>query len=418
MNILDLKLSCDYKKMNVKEGKYKIIFNINNKYFRNRLRELSITGFEIIGLYKDLNTDIEIYHKKCRSIFRDKPKNFLRRGVKCKNCLDGNINKPFNDRMRFENIEGFSLVSNYKNMETDVMIYHSLCKKTFLDKPKNFFNRDNKCLVCSGMKSLQNKNREEKNRIFQEMLDFKNTNMVLIGDYIDAYSEVNLVHKTCGRKFVDTHKNLKALNYKCPFCETNRYIYGYNVKMKDKILYLEKKLDFKYKILNYFVTNEDEIELIHKRCNTKFKSNVKNLLRVKNKDFICPNCNEKHKKEVFQNKLDSKFGHIYDVIGNYVNRDLKIKVRHLGCNKAFYIEPKKLLWKKEVYCPLCVSNNMNKKEASMKNRLFKKFKGRYIMCGEYKGDDVKTMFKCSDTKELFWDIPQYLLRYGRRNNRN
>ena len=42
----------------------------------------------------------------------------------------------------------------------------------------------------------------------------------------------------------------------------------------------------------------------------------------------------------FQNKLNARYNNEYLVLGEYINQDTKIKVKHKKCNNEFYINPK------------------------------------------------------------------------------
>ena len=68
----------------------------------------------------------------------------------------------------------------------------------------------------------------------------------------------------------------------------------------------------------------------------------------------------------FQNKLNARYNNEYLVLGEYINQDTKIKVKHKKCNNEFYINPKNFLSSRSKGCNICRINNRTKKDYDFK----------------------------------------------------
>lgn len=175
---------------------------------------------------------------------------------------------------------------------------------------------------------LLNKN-INKNSWFQARLDevFGKNEFVLISDYINTKTNVTVKHLKCGT--IITKKPIQLMQgYGCKKC-SNRETMDNNK--------FDAMLGSEYTRLSECKGNKKLVKIRHncKECNYyEYEVRPANFGQGKR----CPKCSGllKKTKEDIQFFLDKYFKNEYLVIGEYINKDTPIKIKHLKCGNYIY----------------------------------------------------------------------------------
>jgi hypothetical protein len=117
--------------------------------------------------------------------------------------------------------------------------------------------------------------------------------------------------------------------------------------------------DNKYLIIGDYISNSKKIEIKHLVCNKIFEQQPNNHLQGKG----CLYCSGREKSSVenLQNKSNKLYNGDYLIIGDYINNQTKILIKHLKCNTEFECIPTN---HKNVKggCPTCFKSFKKTKE--------------------------------------------------------
>ena len=115
----------------------------------------------------------------------------------------------------------------------------------------------------------------------------------------------------------------------------------------------------------------------------------------------------------FQNKLNARYNNEYLVLGEYINQDTKIKVKHKKCNNEFYINPKNFLSSRSKGCNICRINDRTKKDYDLKNEVYKLVGNEYSVLSKYEKSNIKIKIKHNICNHIYEVTPAHFLS-GRR----
>lgn len=136
----------------------------------------------------------------------------------------------------------------------------------------------------------------------------------------------------------------------------------------------------------------------------------------KNMEKRCPDCfpcsNQKKDTEKFKHDVFIKYGHEYEVLGEYKNTHTKIDMKHnCGCN--FEAIPNNFL-RGEKKCPDCFGKyNLDRTTESFKEEVFKKYGNEYKVLGEFKAVAIHITMQHVKCECIYQVTPDSFLQ-GRR----
>lgn len=171
----------------------------------------------------------------------------------------------------------------------------------------------------------------------------------VIGQYINAKKHIKIKHIKCGKMFEVMPTNfLKGT--RCPHCFKSKK--KTTEEFKNEVYKLVKD---EYSVLGEYINSHTKIKIKHEKCG--------NVYEVRPTAFLyqnarCPKCSaikagnytrkgtEKFKREVIE-----LVGNKYTVLGEYINTDTKIKMKHNKCGHIYNVTPNNFLRGKR--CPKC-----------------------------------------------------------------
>jgi Protein of unknown function (DUF2726). len=193
--------------------------------------------------------------------------------------------------------------------------------------------------------------KELKKYIDENLYDFELLMENSNDDILTLKQKIYVKHKKCHCCFLETVSQLE--NQKCPSCckknNNKKTTEGF---IKDVF----KKYGSEYEILGKYFISSEPILIKHNKCGNKFYQTPKYFLCMGK----CPFCLKSRNKttEDFIKDVSKIYGTEYKVLGNYVNYDEPILVKHNKCGNKFNVKPKYFL-KEFNKCKNCSSSMSN-----------------------------------------------------------
>lgn len=178
---------------------------------------------------------------------------------------------------------------------------------------------------------------------------------------------------------------------------------------KEFIKEVKEKGNNEYEVLERYVNCDTKIKLKHIKCGHEYY--------VKPKDFTsgcrCPNCNSKKKKntKIFKEEVYNLVENEYTVIGNYINKETPIEMKHNKCGNTFIMRPHNFLQGQR--CSLCYGTPKKTTE-QFKKEVYDLVKDEYEVLGEYVNNKVKIKFKHNTCNHVFEMRPNDFLSNNNR----
>ena len=211
----------------------------------------------------------------------------------------------------------------------------------------------------------------------QELENLKGKNVyTVLGEYTGNKNKIKVVHNICGYEWDVAPVNILNKNRECPKCNKK-------VKNKDTNYFKNEVYELvgeEYTVTGIYTKALEKTTIIHNKCGKEYK--------VTPHDFLsgnrCPYCygNKKSNTKEFKERVYSLVGNEYKVIGEYVNIDTKILMKHDKCNKEFEMTPYKFIHRNQ-RCPYCWKSKGEKTIAE----ILDKNSVKYLR--EYTFDDLR-----------------------------
>ena len=267
--------------------------------------------YELASQFESMNKVVSIEHI-CGRTSKIKPREFLYEG---KRCPCENIIFEDEAARRIESLGPYKLIE-FTKAEMPVKIQSLVCGHTFTTRYRKFIKSPN-CRVCyAGPPVVTTEDaRERINKV-------SNGEYELVGEYTNSRTEVEILHKRCGKvfkcrlnKFVDKKK-------RCPYCDKG------NETLWDRGY--EKLVEYK----NNFGIVDVPKSLV-------FNGYKLGRWRLQQKIYY-------NKGELSQSRIDklNSIGFVFDSLEEEWNRRYEQYKRYVSENKTLYV-PKQTVYENE-----------------------------------------------------------------------
>lgn len=150
-----------------------------------------------------------------------------------------------------------------------------------------------------------------------------------------------------------------------------------------------------YDFLSEYKSSLEPVKIKHKECGYEWDVTPSNLAKKNQKGKVyCPNCNGGIKvfnTESYRIFIKGLLGEDYEVLGEYVNYQTPIKMRHTFCNHIYYPRPNDIIYDNNK-CPKC-AGNIKKTTEQFKKEVFDIFGNEYVVMSEYVNSNTDIIIK-------------------------
>lgn len=196
-----------------------------DKEFKTEVNNLVGNEYTFLGEYINKRTKILVKHNECGNTYEVLPSSFLK-GNRCKKCVaklvGKNNTKPLSyilDKLYKVHGNEYSIIGEYKNYNTKVLVRHNTCGNEYLVRPDSLL-RGSKCLKCThgSYKERYLKTTEE---FGDNVLELTKGKYELKSEYKGTYEPIEIEHLECGNIY--TTKPYKfILGSRCPICNQSK----------------------------------------------------------------------------------------------------------------------------------------------------------------------------------------------------
>lgn len=262
----------------------------------------------------------------------------------------------------------YSVLSEYKNARTKVIMRHNTCGYEYPQIPDHFLNQGSRCPKCaSENRSLKQRRTVEefKAKVYEAVGD----EYTVLGEYVNSQTKILMRHNTCGEEFeIRPNSFLRGVRHsKCAQALKSEKRRKSQAQFVDDVYNL---VGDEYAVLGKYAGAKRDILIKHNQCGTEFTTLPSNFLNGKR----CPECKglrisfaKRWKPEVFYKKVNELVGDEYTVLGEYTNSATPIRFRHNICGTEYSATPNSFLQGHR--CDVCM-NKIRSNKLKMSNDTF------------------------------------------------
>lgn len=172
--------------------------------------------YTLLNEYVTAHDKIKLIHNPCKHIYQVKPNNFLK-GQRCPNCSRSGRKKSSNFEQAVFDLVGdeYKVLEEYTHSLKKIEIKHEKCGHIYKATP-SYFLSGNRCPKCKNEWS-----RKSHDRFLSEVKNITNGEYIVLSDYRNNYTKINLLHLNCEYVFATTPKNFLK-GRRCPKCNESK----------------------------------------------------------------------------------------------------------------------------------------------------------------------------------------------------
>lgn len=271
-----------------------------NKVFSEKLDAIWHGEYKLVGDYHGKGEKIQICHTGgCGKTYKTDAHSALK-GRGCPYCLSERMSKALlssgklrggrrKTQSEFESEvkalvgDEYIVLGKYKTEKDDITMFHKKCQKVITIKAGAFVNEGRRCKECS-KESVRNKLVISKHEFEQRVLDKLGPEYIVTGEYVNANTNIELMHIKCGYKWEINPNGVLRNGTSCPLC-------GGRLKVtKDRFeKMLSEKFGNEYSIVKYNGFGNMG-KFTHNICGITFDRRAYSLVRL---GYGCPKCSER-----------------------------------------------------------------------------------------------------------------------------
>ena len=312
----------------------------DTELFKERVFELVGDEYEVLGEYINSRKKITFCHKTCGYSFQMAPNNFIQ-GNRCPKCakLIRYTTNTFCDKVKELVGDEYTVLGEFINTQTKILMLHNVCGTEFYITPSSFI-QGHRCAKCAGVMKYTTDSFKEK---VEELVGEE---FVVLGDFVNTKTKIKMLHVSCGYEF-EIKPNHFLSGVRCPQCSGRQQLTTEIFKERVK-----QQVGDEYSVLGEYVNLRTKIRMRHNVCGCVYDADPSNFLS----GHGCPDCYKTvpYTTETFKDKVFELVGDKYTVLEEYVNSNIKIRMRHNICGHEYDVLPS--LFIRGNRCPKCSIN--------------------------------------------------------------
>lgn len=233
----------------------------------------------------------------------------------------------------------YSVMGQYIKSSEKICMKHNRCGFEYYVVPNSFIC-GSRCPKCSGLKK---KTTEE---FISEVRRLEPVDYSVLGEYINSKTKIRMKHNICGEIF-EIKPNSFLSGGRCPECRGNKRL---TTEMyREKVARMHGN---EYEVVGEVVGGAKKVLMHHNVCGKEYYVAPKVFLQNRG----CPYCFKTipYTTETYKQKVYELTGDRYDVLGEYINSNTKIAMRHKTCGYEYYVRPALFIHGNR--CPNCSVN--------------------------------------------------------------
>ena len=302
----------------------------------------------VLGEYVKSNIKVEVKHS-CGYQWDTIPTSLLQ-GSSCPKCSKikasnkcTKTTQQFIEELKLKRPD-ITVLGEYVKSNIKVEVKHS-CGYQWEITPSNLFQVKS-CPKCSRIKA--SKKRAKTTQQFIEELEIVNPEITLLGKYVGSLTKIEVKH-ICGYEWNSAPSSLLR-GSSCPKCSRTKVSKKYTKTTKQFIKEL-KIINPEITVIGKYINSKTKIKIQH-TCGYQWEAIPGNLLQGNS----CPKCSKiktsKKRAKTTKQFIEELKGVNSEitVIGNYINSQTKIEVKH-SCGYEWEAIPIQL--RQGTSCPRC-----------------------------------------------------------------
>lgn len=242
----------------------------------------------------------------------------------------------------------------------------------------------------------------------QEVKQLVGDEYTVLGTYLGAKLKIKVRHNVCGYEYDVIPSAFTSKGNRCPKCAQK--LKGRFIKDSDDFSReVYEKVGNEYSLLEEYMGSKKKIKIQHNVCGYIWEV-FPNLFLSGTR---CPQCAKKnitkttkqYKEEVFELHKNE-----YSVLGEYINGQSKILVRHNKCGYEWNVRAQALLG--HTRCPKCFGR-VKKTQLEFEEKVNQLGQGEYQVMGKYINNRTKINIKHQICGYIYEVLPGAFLQ-GRR----
>lgn len=237
----------------------------------------------------------------------------------------------------------YSVLGEYVTTCVKILMKHNTCNHEYYVTP-NHFLKGRRCPKCYGT------HKKTTEAFAKEICELTKYEYKVLGEYVNNCTKILIKHNKCGYEY-KVLPNGFLRGSRCPKCYENTK--RTTERFRKEIYDLVKD---EYSVLDEYINNRTNIKIKHNLCGHIYKVNPSSFLR----NHRCPKCagNVKKNLKEFKEDVYRLVENEYTVLGEYVNSNTKLKMKHNLCGCEYYVRPYNFL--SGYRCPKCAESKGEK----------------------------------------------------------
>ncbi|PFJ40176.1 hypothetical protein COJ00_26970 [Priestia megaterium] len=364
----------------------------------------------ILSEYVNNRTHVEVKHNKCGYEYLVKPSNFLN-GTRCPKCFGAKkiTHKEYVNLIYDLVRENYTVLGNYINAKTKIKMKHNTCGHEWEVLPTIFKGSNNKkgsrCPKCNN-ENMARKKRWTHERFIEEVYDRVGDQYSILGKYVNSQTNIEMKHNMCGYEYLVKPNNFIG-GSRCPACNSN-----FTKTHEQFVKEIYDLFGNEFEALEVYVNLQTKVKIRHNSCGYEWK------VIPYPKIFGCPICSGKIKRttEMFKEAVFKLVGEEYTVLGEYINTDTRINMRHNTCGNEYLILPYSFLQGRQ--CKKCTDKALSelkvKSHDTFVKEVFELVGDEFEILNEYVNARTKIKMKHSTCGKVFNLTPNAFLTSTQR----
>ena len=234
-------------------------------------------NIDIVGTYVDSRIRVECRCKICDNEWKAVPGELLR-GYGCPNCTHSRMKKTHEEFVaQLKNINpNIKILGKYIGAKHKIECRCKVCNNKWSTTPDHLLHGKG-CIECNMRKQRTHES------FVNDMKDI-NSNIEILGNYIDNKTKVECKCLVCGNKWNVLPKSLLQ-HHGCPICARENQAYNRR-KTQDEFVGQMKEVNPDIEVIGKYVNDRTNIKCRCLNCNNEWASRAGSLLS----GTRCPNC--------------------------------------------------------------------------------------------------------------------------------